>query len=134
MKKINLFITIAFLAFSGISFGQSQKNTEVLFFKPNLSCCKARACDKLAGNIKKIVETNFPAKEIVFHTILIAKQENKGLVDKYNVKSQKVVVVKNRMLGKDKVVDISDIVAKYPRAKNKEEAEKEIVDKIKSVL
>lgn len=131
MKKVSVIIVIAFMALSGTSFGQK---AEVLYFKANLRCCKARACDKLESNIKSIVNKNFSNDEVAFQRVKIADEENKTLVNKYDANSQTVVIVVDRMILNDKSYDISDMVARYKRSKNKKAVEKEIVDKIKSVL
>ena len=57
MKKLVLFLLVASMAISGTLFGQSNKrNVEVLYFKANLACCKATACNVLEGNIRSIIE------------------------------------------------------------------------------
>ncbi len=131
MKKISVIIFIAFMAFAGTSFGQK---AELLYFKANLSCCRGRACDQLENNLKSIIENNFSNDEITFRRVKIANKQNKALVSKYDAKSQTVIIVVDRMIGKDKTLDISDMVARYQRSRDKKAVEKEIVDKIKSVL
>ncbi|MFO7863442.1 MAG: hypothetical protein R6U85_05540 [Salinivirgaceae bacterium] len=125
MKKLSAIIVIAFMAIAGTSFGQT---AEVLFFKANLSCCQARACNELEGNIKTIVEKHFANNEVAFRTVKLANEDNKSLVEKFNAKSQTVVIVKD-----DKSLDITDLIASYQGAKDKEAAEQKIVSQIESL-
>ncbi|MDA3867909.1 MAG: hypothetical protein PF489_14350 [Salinivirgaceae bacterium] len=126
MKKLNVIIVIAFMAIASTSFAQ---NTEVLFFKAKLSCCQAKACNELEGNIKTIVEKHFANNEVAFRTINLADADNKTLAEKFNAKSQTVVIVKS-----DKSLDITDQIASYQGAKDKDAIEQKIVNKIKSFL
>ncbi len=132
MKKINVIMLIAFMAFASTSIAQ-QNNAEVLFFKAELSCCKARACEQLEKDIKSIVEENFSDNELTFRSVKIADKENKALVGKYDAKSQSVVVVTDKS-GEEKFIDISDLVARYQKNQNKESVKNEIVKKIKTIL
>ena len=131
MKKMSVIIFVAFMAIAGTSFGQK---AEMLYFKANLACCKARACNQLESNLKSIVENNFSNDEAAFRRVKIANTQNKALVNKYDAKSQTVIIVVDRMIGKDKTFDISDMVARYNRSRDKKTDENEIVDKINSVL
>jgi len=132
MKKINVIMLIAFMASASTGIAQ-QNNAEVLFFKAELSCCKARACEQLEKDIKSIIEENFSDNELVFRSVKIADNENKALVDKYNAKNQSVVVVTDKS-GEEKFIDISDLVARYQKNQNKESVKNEIVKKIKTIL
>ena len=132
MKKINVIMLIAFMAFASTGIAQ-QNNAEVLFFKAELSCCKARACEQLEKDIKSIVEENFSDNELTFRSVKIADKENKALVGKYDAKSQSVVVVTDKS-GEEKFIDISDLVARYQKNQNKESVKNEIVKKIKTIL
>lgn len=131
MKKTILVLMVTLFAISGFTYGQS---TEVLYFKAKLACCRARACDRLEKNIQTIVKENFDDDKVSFRTIRIADPDNQALVDKYNAKSQTVVVVRERKIWKDKEVDISDIVSRYSRMRNKKAMEKEIIEKIQLIL
>jgi hypothetical protein len=132
MKTLNVIMLIAFMAFASTGIAQ-QNNAEVLFFKAELSCCKAKACQQLEKNIKSIIEKNFSSDELTFRSVKLADNENTALVDKYNAKNQSVVVVTDKN-GNEKSINISDMVARYQRAEDKEAVEKEIVDKIKTIL
>lgn len=126
MKNVSVIILIAFMAIASKGFGQK---ANVFYFKADLSCCQARACDQLQSDVKSIVEKHFSSEEVVFQKIKLDSKSNKSLVKKYDAKSQTVVVVNN-----DKSMDISDLVATYQRSRSKKEAEQKIVDKIKSML
>jgi len=125
MKKIVLFL-VAFLL---IGFASVAQKAEVLYFKAELACCKAKACDALEGDVKAVVEKNFTSEKVTFLEVKLTDESNKELVDKYNAKSQTVVIV-TKMRKKETAVDVSDIVRNYSRSQNKEEFEKELVAKI----
>ena len=92
MKRIILISLLAMLAISGNLFAQSnKKSVEVLYFKANLACCKAKACNALEGNIKSIIDKNYPNGNVNFKVVKLADEANKELVDKYKAQSQTVV-------------------------------------------
>jgi hypothetical protein len=96
MKKIILLFAVIMLSGMMVS-AQSNKGTvEVLYFKANLACCKARACNALEGDIQAIITKNFTDGSVVFRQIKLADTTNKALIDKYNAKSQTVVIVKGK--------------------------------------
>ncbi len=103
------------------------QKTEVLYFKADLPCCPAKACNSLEADVKSFVESNFNNETAVFKQIPISDEANSELVKKYNARSQTVVIVSKE---NDKAIDISDIVKKYSRSKNKVEFEGELVAKI----
>lgn len=112
----------------------AQKSTvEVLYFKAQLTCCQAAACNNLENEVKSIIENNFAGKTVTFKQVALADQANKALVEKYNAKSQTVVLVatKNK---KETSVDVSDIVRRYVRTNDKATFEKELTDKINESL
>lgn len=126
MKKVLMLLTVL-LMFMGIS--QAQK-TEVLYFKTELPCCRAKACDALEADLKTIVERNFTDGSVVFRQVKLADEANKAIVDKYNAKSQTVVVVTT--IKKNEISnDVSEVVRNYIRTGNKDLLEKEFVAKIK---
>lgn len=126
MKKLSLIIFVAFMAMAGTTYGQK---VEVLYFKANLSCCQARSCNQLEGEIKSLIEKQFGSDEVSFKTVKLSDKESKSLVSKYKAKSQTVVIVRN-----DKTLDISDLVASYSKASDKKKAGQKILDKIKSLI
>lgn len=130
MKKL-----IILLAMSIVTIGlYAKKNTvEILYFKAQLSCCKAAACNNLENEIKTIIEKNFAKKAVTFKQVPLAEQANKALVEKYNAKSQTVVLVRTKR-KKQTSVDVSNIVRKYARTNDKTAFEKELSDKINENL
>lgn len=120
-------LTIILLVFISIAaFGQK---AEVLYFKANLPCCPARACNQLETDIKEIIENNFSNDKVVFKTIKIADKKNSEITNKYNAKSQTVVIISG-----DKAIDVSDIVKTYSRRKNKEEFKSQLIAQINKSL
>lgn len=126
MKK-----TIILFILSIISFGAfAQKNqTEILYFKAQLPCCQATACNNLESVVKAIVEKNYPNGDVVFKKIALADTENKSLIDKYSAKSQTVVIV-NTKKKKEASTDVSAVVRAYARSNDKDVFEKELIEKI----
>jgi hypothetical protein len=129
MKK-----AIILLAFSIATIGlYAQKNSvQVLYFKAQLACCKAAACNNLEADVKGVVDKNFKGKKVIFKQVALADEANKALVEKCNAKAQTVVLLVTDKKKKETSVDVSDIVRKY--AGNKEALEKELTNKINEVL
>ena len=124
MKKIILISLVALLAISGTLFAQSnKKSVEVLYFKANLACCKAKACNALEGNIKSIIDKNYPNGNVNFKVVKLADEANKEMVDKYKAQSQTVVIVSKKK-KKEVSVDVSDLVNTY--AKDNDQAKFEM--------
>jgi hypothetical protein len=116
------------------TFGQSGKRSvEVLYFKANLSCCKARACDALQADVDSVLIKYFPDKKIDFKVIRLAEEANKDLVAKYNAKSQTVVIVKKKG-NKEIATEVSSIVQEYAKTYDKEKFENELKEKISASL
>ncbi|MFW5872987.1 MAG: hypothetical protein ACOCVN_03275, partial [bacterium] len=88
-------------------------------------------CNQLENNLKSIIENNFSNDEVTFQRVKLADENNKELVNEYNARSQTVIIEANK---KSKSLDISDMVARYQKSRDKKAVEKEIVDKIKTVL
>lgn len=129
MRKLSIMMVLLLIAFGAMAQNGSKK-IEVLYFKANLSCCQARACQNLEMATKDIISKNFSADEVVFKTIALADEANKKLVDTYNAKSQTLIVVYSK---KKKHLDLSDVLAKYARNNDREAYEKELVAKIKEL-
>jgi hypothetical protein len=129
MKK--LFLVLISLIFIGLnSFAQK---AEVVYFKANLACCQAKACDALEGIVKEVVEKSFPAEKVSFKEIKIADESSKDLVAKYNAKSQTVVIV-SKSKKKETSIDVSDIIVGYSKTQNKQDLEKQLVAKINAMI
>jgi hypothetical protein len=125
-------ILLSILLLAGALTSAAQK-AEVLYFKAELACCQAKACDALEEDIKAIVEKNFNNETIAFKEIKFADASNKELVERYSAKSQTVVIVATKK-GKESNVDVSDIVRKYNRNKNKDSFESELISKINETI
>jgi hypothetical protein len=133
MKKSAVVLIVVFLS-GMMAFAQSSKvKAEVLYFKANLSCCKARACNAVEAEIQGIVSRNYPGGNVLFREIKLAEDSNKALVEKYNAVSQTVVIVK-KSKKKEKSADVSDIIRKYNQNPDKEMLEKELKAKIDEFL
>lgn len=129
MKKSLLTLAALML----IGFASVAQKAEVLYFKAELACCKAKACNALEGDVKALVEKNFTSEKVTFLEVKLADESNKELVDKYNAKSQTVVIVSKKR-KKETSIDVSDIIRNYSRSQNKEDFEKELIAKINESL
>jgi hypothetical protein len=133
MKKSILILVLAVLSFT-VSYAQKKGVTvEVLYFKANLSCCKAATCNALEGKIKTLVEENYAGKNVVFTEVKLADEANAALVAKYSAESQTVVIVKKRK-GKETFINVSDIVSIYNTSKDEEMFNKDFKAKMDEVL
>ena len=130
MKKAIILLALS-IATMGV---YAQKNkVEVLYFKAQLACCKAAACNNLENEVKSIIEKNFAGKAVTFKQVALADEANKALVEKYEAKSQTVVLVVTKK-KKETAVDVSEIIRRYARTNDKAAFEKELTDKINEVL
>jgi len=133
MKKTTLLFAVLIISASAL-FAQSTKGkAEVLYFKANLACCKAKACNVLEADIKAIVEKNYPKKNVIFKEIKLTEESNKALIDKYQATSQTVVIVKKKKKNETSV-NVTDIVKNYLLDQNKETLENELIAKIDGML
>lgn len=135
MKKSIILFLIALLAIpAGATFGQSNKRSiEVLYFKANLACCKAAACNALQNDVDSVIVKYFQDENIEFKVVKLADEANKELVNRYNAKSQTVIIV-NKKKKKEHMIDVSDIVANYSKTRNKAKFEDEMKAKIEEIL
>lgn len=129
MKRIGI-LMIALMLMS--IFGYSQK-AEVLYFKAELACCQARACDAIENDVKEVVEKNFNGETVIFKEIKLADAANKEIIEKHKAKSQTVVIVSKKNKN-ETVVDISPLIRKYSRSQNKAEFESELIAKINETI
>ena len=129
MKKL-LVISVTILMTLTVLAASPKKGVEVLYFKAQLSCCQARACNTLENDIKTLIAANFDTSKVTFTEVLLADAKNKALVEQYKAKSQTVVVVNAK---KKKTIDVSDLVRTYLRNGDKATFEKELIQKIKNL-
>ncbi|MCL2329531.1 MAG: hypothetical protein FWC39_13610 [Bacteroidetes bacterium] len=130
MKRI---IILFALGIATMSVYAQKNSVEVLYFKAQLTCCKAASCNNLEGEVKSIIEKNFAGKAVTFKQVPLADEANKALVEKYNAKSQTVVLVVTKKKTETSV-DVSDIVRRYARSDDKAAFEKELTAKINEAL
>ena len=110
------------------TYAKAQK-AEVLFFKGELSCCAAKACNAVEADVKDLVLAKYADGTVVFKTVLISDQANAELVKKHSAKNQTVVIV-----GNAKNEDLTSIVATYSRDKNKTALENGLVEKVNKII
>jgi hypothetical protein len=132
MKKTLLFIAIIMLSGIMLSAQSSKEKIEVLYFKANLACCKARACNALETDIQTILQRNFADSSVVLKEIKLSDSANKALIEKYKAQSQTVIILKSKK-KKETSADVSDIVKTYVQNQNKEALEKALLAKINEV-
>lgn len=108
MKRLMIILSVI-LATSAIANAQK---AEFLYFKADLACCKAKSCNALEGDLKALIEKNYPKGEVVFKTVKISDEANKDLVAKYNATSQTCILVVKKKKG-DLFYDMSDLVKKF---------------------
>ena len=134
MKKIQFVLFLAFLMVSATAFTPGKKgNVEVLYFKANLACCKARACNALESKVKAVVEKNYPDGSVTFRQVKLSDTLNQELINRYNAQSQTLVIVKT---SKKKVTsaDVSDILRDFVASNDTSKFEKELTGKINELL
>lgn len=134
-KRIVLLVAAWLLVFSFQEALAQKKGstTEVLYFKANLTCCAARSCNAAEAIVKSVVENNFPDGKVVFKEVRLADPENKDLVERFNAKSQTLIIISNNK-KKENITDASDLLRKYNTTRNKEVLEQELVAKIKETM
>ena len=134
MKKIILISLLAMLSVSGTLFAQSnKKSVDVIYFKANLACCKATACNALEGNIKSVIGKVYPQGNVNFKVVKLADEASKKLIDKYKAQSQTVVIV-SRKKKKEVSVDVSDLVSIYAKDNDQAKFEMAFTEKINESL
>ena len=130
MKKV---IILLVMSIATIGLFAQKNEVEVLYFKAQLSCCKAASCNKMENEIKDIIKKNFEGKAVSFRQVPLSDEANKALIEKYNAKSQTVILVSKKK-KKETFTDLSDIIQKYSKTKDKVTFEKEIISKINEKL
>ncbi len=128
MKKTAL-ILVTFLLFVGTL---SAQKGQLLYFKANLPCCQAAACDALQNEVQSIIDKNFKKTEVILKVVSLDAESNNALVDKHKAKSQTLVLV---LKDKRKApIDLSDILRAYLRNNDKAQLQTAIVARIKQHL
>ena len=132
MKKVIVSLLMVLLV-SVFAFGQKNNSVEVLYFKANLACCKARACNALQSDVDSVIIKYLAEKNIQFRVIMMADTTNKELIKKYKAKSQTVILVKTKR-KKETTIDLTQIVASYKKHKDKTRFEEEMKAEMKKLL
>ena len=112
-----------------IGLAASAQKTEVIYFKAELACCQATACNSLESDVKAVIESHYKSGDVQFTAVKISDQANKALVEKYNAKSQTVVIV-SKTKKSETVMDVSDVVRNYSRTRDKANLEKDLLAKL----
>jgi hypothetical protein len=134
MKKAALFLMVILVALPGVSFAPSNKSkAEVLYFKANLACCKAKACNMLEAKVKEIVEKNWTDGTVTFRQVKLSDSSNNQLVQQYNAQSQTLIVLVTK---KKKVTsfDLSAQLKEYVTSNDVAKFEKDLIGKINELL
>jgi hypothetical protein len=80
-----------------------------------------------------VLKKYFQNENTEFKVVKLADVANKDLIQKYNAKSQTVMIISRK--GKmENAIDVSDIVASYSKSKDKVKFETEMKDKINESL
>lgn len=127
MKK-SFFLILVSCIFAINVVGQK---AEVLYFKANLGCCAARACENLETSVKAVVEENFDESEVVFRTIMLTHEDNADIVKKYNAGSQTVVIV-NTENGENQ--NVTDLIRNFRRTRNNDDFQAGMISAINKII
>ena len=105
MKKTLLILFLAIIAGTATTFAQQKKGgIEVLYFKANLACCKARACNTLEIQVKGIIEKNWTDGSVVFRQVKLSDTLNNELINRYHAQSQTLIIektTKKKVISRD---------------------------------
>jgi len=132
MKTRILILVIALFASLSIYAQKNKGSVEVLYFKAQLACCQAKSCNVLENDLKTIIQNNF-SKKVKFKEIKLNEPKNDNLIKKYSARSQTVIVISTKK-GKEKSLDLTNIINEYKKNSDLENFEKQIIEKIKSIM
>ena len=134
MKKIQFVILLSFIVMAAVASAKEKKNmVEVLYFKANLACCKARACDALEGKVKEIIQKNWADSSVTFRQVKLTDSTNVALVKKYNAQSQTLVLLKTGK-KKEMTMDVSALLQEYAKTNDAQKFENEFIAKINEFI
>jgi hypothetical protein len=134
MKKILFILLLAMVAGTATTFAQQKKGgIEVLYFKANLACCKARACNTLESQVKGIVEKNWTDGSVIFRQVKLSDTINNELIKKYSAQSQTLIIVKTKK-KKETSVDASSILQEFAKNNDAAAFEKNLIGKVNEVI
>lgn len=134
MKKIPFLLMLAFVVMTTIATAREKKSSiEVLYFKANLACCKARACNALEGKVKEIVDKNWADGSVTFRQVKLNDSTNTDLVKKYRAQSQSLILVRTNK-KKEASLDISAILQEYAKTNDAQKFETEFTAKVNEFI
>ena len=134
MKKTILMLTLALFALTATTFAQQKKGTaEVLYFKANLACCKAKACDALEANVRSIIEKNWADGSVTFRQIKLSDTTNNELIKRYDAQSQTLLLVVTKKKIKFST-DLSAILRFFVSSNDTAKFEKDLIDNISEAI
>jgi hypothetical protein len=134
MKKTILMLFLGLFTITGTTFAQQEKSgAAVLYFKANLACCKARACNTLEAKVKEIIEKNWADGSVTFRQVKLNDTTNNELIKRYNAQSQTLVIVVTKK-KKETSTDISAILRLYASNNDAVQFEKELTEKIREAI
>jgi len=119
MKKTFSILMLFLLITTPLLAQKNKKTIEVLYFKANLCSCRSRVCTAVGKDIQSVIEELYPDNSVIFSEVKIADKANKELVTKYNAKSQTLILLKEKK-RKEVFLDISELVQKYSKDKDKQ--------------
>jgi hypothetical protein len=130
MNKIPFLLLLSFVLMAAMASAKEKKNViEVLYFKANLACCKAKACNALEGKVKEIVDKNWADGSVTFRQVKLTDSTNTELVKKYNAQSQTLILVKTNK-KKEASLDISAILQEYAKTNDVQKFETDFTAKV----
>ena len=134
MKKITFLLMLSFIVMATMTSAKEKKSViEVLYFKANLACCKARACNALEGKVKEIVAKNWADGSVTFRQVKLSDSANTELVKKYNAQSQTLILVKTTK-KKEASLNISAILQEYAKTNDAQKFETEFTTRINEFI
>jgi hypothetical protein len=134
MKKIPFLLMLTFVMMATMASAKEKKNAiEVLYFKANLACCKAKACNALEGKVKEIVDKNWTDGSVTFRQVKLSDSTNKELIKKYNAQSQTLILVKTNK-KKAASLDIYVILHEFAKTNDAQKFETEFIAKINEFI
>jgi hypothetical protein len=132
MKKLSVILLFIFIV--NVVFAQNKHvKIEVIYFKAQLQCCQAKTCNVLEADVQKVIDNNFKGENVFFKEIKLNDSENASIIEKYNAKSQTVILLKTTK-EKRTYIDVSDILTEYKNSNNFDVFQNSLTDKIKQLL
>ena len=133
MKKTILMLVLAMIIVPMASMAQQKKGRiEVLYFKANLACCKARACNALENEVKKIINQNFDKEFVTYHQIKLTDTTNNAIIKKYHAKSQTLVIVYTKR-KKEKSLDASSLLRDFVATRDTARLKSDLISRINEI-